>query len=431
MRKLEEITSQALKEMNALGAQQCSAQAYESESRELNVEGGAFSLYRTTLDNSLSLQATKSHRRGTVSGNSFDMEDIKSAARDCVSSADAGQPDDAWDMAKQGQGDFEDGAFAPDMDQLFSRSRELLDTIKASYPKIIVEQMIVSHTAARGIYQNSNGVLYRRKTGQYSAQLMFSGHEGDKSSSFNGAGVVTDSLDVPFIELGSIRDNLRDAQNQIHTISPEGKYEGTVVFTPDCLGSLLYELLSNYASDSVLLDGTSQWKNKLNMQVADKRITLSMSPLDSRVAGGERYTPEGFLSQNYHLIEGGVLRQFMLSHYVARKTGLLRAPNAGGNLIMKRGDQPLADIIGRIKKGLLVARYSGGAAGANGEFSGVAKNSFLIEDGKIASAVAETMISGNLAGMLNQVAGISSETVEDGSGSLPFMAVNGITISGK
>ena len=41
------------------------------------------------------------------------------------------------------------------------------------------------------------------------------------------------------------------------------------------------------------------------------------------------------------------------------------------------------------------------------------------------------MISGNLAGMLNNLAGISRETVEDGTSSLPWLAVNGISISGK
>jgi PmbA protein len=100
-------------------------------------------------------------------------------------------------------------------------------------------------------------------------------------------------------------------------------------------------------------------------------------------------------------------------------------------MIVEPGTTALEDIIKNTKKGLLVSRYSGGAAGTGGEFSGVAKNSFLIEDGKVGPAVSETMISGNLAGMLKHIAGISRETVEDGNCSLPWLAVNGITISGK
>ncbi|NLA54041.1 MAG: TldD/PmbA family protein, partial [Clostridiales bacterium] len=68
---------------------------------------------------------------------------------------------------------------------------------------------------------------------------------------------------------------------------------------------------------------------------------------------------------------------------------------------------------------------------SNGDFSGVAKNSFFIRDGKIAEAVSETMISGNLEHMFKKVRGISSERVEDGQSVLPYIAVDGITISGK
>ena len=82
-------------------------------------------------------------------------------------------------------------------------------------------------------------------------------------------------------------------------------------------------------------------------------------------------------------------------------------------------------------KGLLIGGFSGGQPSTNGEFSGVAKNSFLIENGKICRAVTETMINGNLAGMLQRVRGISKETDDSGVFSLPYLAVDGIVISGK
>ncbi len=431
MSSIRETAELALKALHDLGAQSASAQAINGKKSEFTIEGGRFTLLRTTLDNSLSLQAIKDFRRGGVSGNSFEQEAVLLAARDCVASAEAAQPDPAWEMAKEGQGQFRDGALEPDMEELFFRTRELMDSVHREYPKIILEQVITAHTARSGVYLNSFGVEYSVIAGQYEVTLMFSGHDGDQSSSFNYCGILTDSLDKPFIDLGSIRQNLSDAENQIHTQQTQGKFEGTVIFTPDCLGSMLSELLDNYVADGVLLDGTSQWKDNLGKQVADKRITLSLKPLDPRVICGERYTAEGFASQDYDIISSGVLQGFMLSKYAANKTGKKRAPNASGSMVMAPGGTPLSDIIKHTKKGLLVSRYSGGAAGTNGEFSGVAKNSFLIQDGKIGPAVSETMISGNLAGMLNRVAGISRETVDDGMTSLPWLAVEGIMISGK
>ena len=76
-------------------------------------------------------------------------------------------------------------------------------------------------------------------------------------------------------------------------------------------------------------------------------------------------------------------------------------------------------------------RFSGGQPAPSGEFSGVAKNSFLIENGKITGALTETMISGCGPDMLNSIRDISSELLKDGSVSLPYIAFDGVTISGK
>ena len=76
-------------------------------------------------------------------------------------------------------------------------------------------------------------------------------------------------------------------------------------------------------------------------------------------------------------------------------------------------------------------RFSGGQPAASGEYSGVAKNSFLIENGKITAAISETMISGCVPEMLKNIRDISKDIANDGSNSLPFVAFDGITISGK
>ena len=55
----------------------------------------------------------------------------------------------------------------------------------------------------------------------------------------------------------------------------------------------------------------------------------------------------------------------------------------------------------------------------------------MIEHGKIARPLTETMISGCVPDMLKQIRGISSDTLKDGNGSLPYIAFDGITISGK
>jgi len=250
---------------------------------------------------------------------------VIAAAGDCVASAEASQPDPAWEMAREGQGEFVSGAVEADLDKLFERTKELLDSIRREYPKVILEQVIAQHTTHNTTYLNSHGVRYQTTQGSYGVSVMFSGHEGEKTSSFNYTGFSTASLDQPFLEMGGLRQNLEDAQNQIHTRQTEGKFEGVVIFTPDCLGGMLGELIGNFATDGVLLDGTSLWKDALGTRVADERLTISFKPSDPRIVNGERYTGEGFLSEDYDLIERGVLKQFMISAYGANKTGKKRA----------------------------------------------------------------------------------------------------------
>ena len=78
---------------------------------------------------------------------------------------------------------------------------------------------------------------------------------------------------------------------------------------------------------------------------------------------------------------------------------------------------------------MLITRFSGGRPNDKGDFSGIAKNSYYIADGAIAYPLSETMVSGNLAQLLFDIAGISSERADYGYAVLPWLRVTGIGVS--
>lgn len=432
MTDLKDIAKQIGEELSKADAQKAQYTVASKETREFNVDGGEFSLFRTLFDNSLVITAYKDDKKGTISTNSFDRDAVVEAVSNCIQSAEAGIADSAYDIApKQENKVFQEGSYEPDIDKLFARTKELMETIKERHPKILMEQMIVEHVKEHDLYQNTNGTEFETCAGWYSINLMFSGHEGDATTSFFGSSVTTDNLDRPFIELGSIEKDLCDVEAQLSTIPVEGKFEGIAVLTPGSLGSFLYSALGNFASDMVILDKTSIWMDKLGEKVAHDSLTISLAPLDERICCGQRYTADGFLAEDYNIIENGVLRSYMLSLYVANKSGYNVAKNSSFAAVIEGGDTSYEDMIKGIKKGIIVGRFSGGAPSSNGDFSGVAKNSFLIEDGQIKGAVSETMINGNLADILKNIVAISKETVADGTSVLPYIAVSGVTISGK
>ena len=432
MHDLKMIADKALAALKDNGADKAQCAVRFTETHEFNVDGGKFSLFRTLFDNSLSLTAVKDDKKGSVGINRLDDDSIAAAAVNCLAIADSGAADPAWVFAEKSEnGFFTAGAPEADLDLLFDRTEELMRQIGEQFPLILMEQMIVTHKKRHSVFKNSLGVEYETLSGNYEISLMFSAHEGEKSSSFFGSGVITDRLDVPFMELGTIREDLENVSKQLDTQPLEGKFTGVAVFPPSSLGTFIGSALGNFASDGTLLDGTSPWKDCLGKVVADPAITISAAPLDERIVCGERFTGEGFRSENYDIIRDGVLESFMLSGYVANKTGLPRAKNSSYAIVMKPGDTPYADIIAGIERGILVGRFSGGEPGTSGDFSGVAKNSFLIENGKITCALSETMISGNLGDLLKNVVAISSEVVCDGATVLPYAAFGGVTVSGK
>lgn len=429
IKNIAEKTRQLL--LNA-GAQKAQYTVTEKEKHEFNVDGGEFSLFRTLFDRSLSITAYKDQKKGSAFTNQFDDAAVEGAVTDCIKSAESGIADECYDIApKQESEIFREGAYEPDIELFFSRTRELMADIREKHPKILMEQMIVSHDKIHTIYQNTNGTEFETFKGAYSVSLMYSAHEGDTTTSFFGSGIYTDKLDRPFIELGSLEKDLSDTEAQLCTIPMEGKFEGVIVLTPGSLGEFLGSAISNFTSDGVILEKTSIWLDKLEKQVADGRLTISMRPGDSRIVCGEKYTGDGFRSEDYDLIKNGVLKSFLLSLYVANKSGFAPAKNTSFSVVIEGGDTSYEDMIKNIKKGLIIGRFSGGQPGINGDFSGVAKNSFLVEDGAIKGAVSETMINGNLADLLNSLVAISKETVADGSTVLPYMAFDKVVISGK
>lgn len=432
MKDLKDIALFTLSQLKAAGADTAQCEASSGETQEFNVDGGHFSLFRTLFDSSLSLTAFVKNRRGTASLNKFDEASVSAAARSAVTSAMSSEPDPAWELCNDGgEREFEDGVTTPDTEKLFFRTEELLADIARLYPSVMMEQMIVSYEKEDSVYANSNGVTYVSHSGCYGVSLMYSAHDGEKASSFFEKSFTFTSLDKPFIGFSDVRSGLRDIVKQTETSPYSGKFTGTAILPPQCLGEFIGYAADNFAGERTVLDGTGIWKDKLGKKVASDCLTVSVSPLDKRVVCGERYTSEGFVSANYDFIKNGVLESFMISKYVANKTGNKRALNDSMTLVIEGGDTPYEDIIKNTKTGIIVGRFSGGEPSINGDFSGVAKNSFLVENGKITKALSETMISGNLAALLNSVIAISKETVEDGSSVLPTIAFGGVTVIGK
>ncbi|MGI6039789.1 MAG: TldD/PmbA family protein [Eubacteriales bacterium] len=432
MKTNREIAEYTLEALRKAGADHAQCIVSHGNVDELNADSGEFSLMRTLFNSSVSMKVLKDGKKGTTSVNKTDKETIDNAVKDCIAAAESSVADRAESIAELEKNEhFVVGVVEPDRDKLFDRLQEYLQDVSKEYPKVVIEQLISSFTRASTLLMNTNGVVYEYDYGGYDLSSMFSASEGEKSSSFVGYGGDFENLDNKLIDFGMMRILLEESEKQLDTKPVEGKFVGKIVITPACLDSILMVIFRNFISDTMLINGTSMWKDSLGKKVASDKLSVSTVPLDKRVVCGERFTAEGYRSENMDIIKDGVLKNFMLSQYGANKTGFTRAKNLSYNFAVQPGDESHDEIIRSIDRGILLNRFSGGMPSVNGDFSGVAKNSFLIENGKVTAPISETMISGNLADMLNNVIAVSADTVCDGVSILPWIAFDGITISGK
>ena len=404
----------------------------ESEKQELNVKNGSFELMRTVFNNNGYVGVFTGSRKGSASGNDITKEGLEKLVKDAVAAAESSPEDPCHDIAPdQGKDVFRQGTREADLDGFVARIREFLDTVARDYPKIRIMEAVGSFDKWHWLSRNTNGTEFEGFGGQYGFYAGISASEGEKTTGMDYCGFATADLSRPFIEMGEIRQRLENVQNSLDPESLTGKFTGTVILTPGCGAEFLWMLLGNFASSKGIMDGTSLWLDKVGQPVADERLTVSLKPYDERIVNGERATGDGFRSEDVTIIDRGVLKAHMLSLYAANKTGRPVMKNTGNDLVVEPGDRTLAEMIASVDKGLLMGGFSGGEPGTNGEFSGVAKNSFLIENGKIKGAVTETMVNGNLAEIVKNIRGISKELCLDGESVMPYISVDGVVISGK
>ena len=430
--ELKEIAAYTLSCLKKYGADDAQCKVRFSDVDEINVDAGEFSLMRSTFDSSVTMKVIKDSKKGVIAINKTDKESIDAAARECVANAEVSAVDDCLSIAeKEENEDFSYGVAESDRDKFFEKIREYMVDLKNDYPKVFVEQLIADYSEATSVFANTNGVEFSYRAAYYSMGSMYSAHDGDKTTSFNSTGIDFTDLDKKILDMGTQRMMYELCEKELDAVPFEGKFTGTAVFAPSCLGDVIATAIDNFTGDEAIIDSTSPWRHSLGQQVASDALTVSLIPIDERVIGGERYTAEGYKTKNCDIIKKGVLENFTLSEYAARKSGEKRCSTLSGCMEVKAGETPYTDLLKKIDKGILVCRMSGGSPASNGDFSAVAKNSFLIENGRITKPISETMISGNLAEMLKNITDISRETAEDGSCVLPWIAFDGVTVSGK
>ena len=421
----KQIAESALAMMQASGFDDSHVSVSISEQDELNMNHNAPSLLRSTENYNIGLIGIVDGRKAATTLTDVDPEAMKKTVQSLFEDAQSAPQDDANAVSENQVAHFEQGPLASNRDLLAEKAEELLNFRAAQTPNVIIEEATVSHRIARSYDVTSRGTALSCVIGCYEMGAAATGTEGEKSSSLNYTGGRCNDLHgTPGQDWFALGDMLLDTQRQIHTRPLGERFTGEVILAPTAVSDLVSWFLSQLGS-TALISGSSVYRDRVGDSVAAATLSLH-SHFDA--PGHAPFTSDGFKAEPLELIQGGKLTSLLVDHYGSHKTGIAHTPSSSGWRILP-GTDSTADLIASVKQGALVTRFSMGSPGANGDFSGIIKNSFIIENGEVGGALAETMVAGNMAAMLENVSGISQEHIDFGGEDFPWLRIPGLHFS--
>lgn len=214
-----------------------------------------------------------------------------------------------------------------------------------------------------------------------------------------------------------------------------------VIFEPRTARSLLGNLFEAVEGRSIYRHA-SFLAGKLGEKIADSRITLIDDGTIPGLFGSQPFDDEGVPTRRTPVIEGGVLKNYLLNTYTARKLGMKTTGNASrgitgnagighGNFYLEAGDKSPGDILKGVRNGFFVTELIGSGVNiVTGDYSRGAVG-LWIRDGELAFPVSEVTIASTLQEMLNGIAEMGNDLEFRGSVTAPTIMIGEMTVAGR
>lgn len=193
----------------------------------------------------------------------------------------------------------------------------------------------------------------------------------------------------------------------------------------------LLGLLVAPLTGAALQEGRSCFADALGRRVSSQGFTLIDDPTLPRGLGSRPFDADGLPGRRTPLIEQGVLANFVLDAYYARRLGRAHTTGAPSNLTVPPGSRSLAEIASELPAAILVEGFLGGNANpATGSFS-LGVHGVLLERGEPVQNIGEMNISGTLGELLDRWVEATRDPWEYGAWRTPTLLFDGIQFSGN
>ncbi len=320
---------------------------------------------------------------------------------------------------------------------------ELLKTIEnklRTYDKRINEVATVSYSESltESLLVNSYGLKLKDRIASCTIVAEVTAKEGEEIKT--GYKVFASLNPHEFNIDKFVKETAENALKKLGSTQCKSKKYPTVIES-EPFAQLLKAYLSNTDAEEVQKK-SSMFLNKLNMPIANKKLTVIENPLEKNIFFSY-HDDEGVATSKRTLVNKGVLESYIYTLETAKKDGVEPTGNArvGAKavaalncLYVKPGKKTLDEVLSSIKEGVYITDLEGLHAGMNaksGNFSLQAQG-FMIRDGKLAEPLSLITVAGNLGEMFMNIKEVASEQKMVLNGVFtPDVYFKSLAISGK
>ena len=204
-----------------------------------------------------------------------------------------------------------------------------------------------------------------------------------------------------------------------------------VIFESNLSSSLISSFIAAisggnlYKKQSFLLDS-------LNKEIFPTHLNIFDDPFIEKGISSCYFDAEGVETKKRTIVENGILKDYFLSNYSAKKLNLLTTGNAGGshNIIVSSTGQTFDQLVKELNTGLIVTEILGhGTNMVTGDYSRGAAG-LWVENGEILYPVSEITVASNLKDIFKKIVSIGNDFIPNTSKKCGSMLIEEMTIAG-
>lgn len=300
-------------------------------------------------------------------------------------------------------------ALAKEMENALRQKDKRIIEVEISYEEIVEEIQLIN-SYGLNLKNKSNFAYY-----YVSAVAQDNGDEtktaykiafSDDFDNFDGDSIVNEVLEKTISQLGG---------------KPCLSKQYKTVLAKNVTSSLLSFFLNSCSAEAIYKK-SSLLVDKLNKQVASKKVTIEERPLTKNMFF-RYFDDEGVATSNKKIVDKGILKTYLYDIKNAERFSVNQAgngyKNSNGkvgisfvNPYLKPGSKSLEQVFEEIQDGIYITNVQGLHAGMNpqsGNFS-LQASGYLIENGKKGKPVTLITVAGNLFTMLQNVKEVCSDS---------------------